>query len=167
MAIVKPAVEGRLDFLAGWESSMNESDEKALRRDFANAFPGLHEAGKFGEVQREIRRLEKGRVDIPAGDPSIVGSTFNGSSQIRMFAAACRSVFYGKPPDGLDEQTELMNAILDPKVDDPRAHVQKRIGAQQQSIRTAREGIKARPEHQRIINEDVGLEKILEGHESE
>ncbi len=144
---------------------MNEGDEKALRRDFRNKFPGLEDAGSFGRVQQEIRRLEKGRVNIPASDPRVVGSAFNGSPEIRMFAAACRSVFYGKPPEALDEQGLLCRAILDGRKD-PSGHVKRLVAKQTEAIRKAREEVKARPEHQRIKNEDAELGRILEGHES-
>ena len=143
---------------------MNEIDERTLRGQFGNSFPGLKDAEKFGEVQIEIRRLEDGRVDIPAGDANVIGSEFNGTAESRLFAAACRSVFYDKPPDRLDEESLLCRAIIDGR-QDPKGYVDKLVTEQAEAIRRARGKVAPRAEHERVIKDDAKLERILKGHE--
>ncbi len=143
---------------------MNEADEKILRRDFTNKFPGLQEAGSFGEVQVEIRRLEDGRVEIPAGDPEVIGSTFGGTPEIRLFAAACRGVFYSKPVDRLDEESLLCRAIIDGRRN-PKDYVDKLVAEKTKAIRGARGKVKPRAKHELVLKDDAKLERILKGHD--
>lgn len=147
---------------------MNKADRTYWRWTLINKYPGLKDLEQFGRVEREIHRLEEKGVDIRgSSEAGIIGASVMQEGPVRMFDAACKSIFHNRPPDGIDSETALMDAILDPEVDNPQLHVQKRIEAQQEAIRLVRSKVEASPEHQRVIDEDAELEKILSGHDEE
>lgn len=144
---------------------MNKSDQICLRWQLVNKFPSLRDDDSFGKVQREIKRLEDKGVDIRGSEPGLIGASVMQEGPVRMFNAACESIFFARPPDGINQDDAMLDAILDPEVQNPSAHVQKAIEAQQEAIRELRERVKPSPEHQRVINENSELERLLQGHE--
>lgn len=146
---------------------MNKSDRIIQRWALVSKYPALRDQSEFGKVEKEIQRLEDKGVQIRGSEPGLIGASVMQEGPVRLFNAACESIFYARPPDGINQDAAILDAILDPEVQNPEAHVRNAIEAQQKAIRELREKVKPSPEHERVINEDAELDRILSGHDEE